>query len=370
MNFQRFVILYIVLLVFNGCNKKEGCNCDFKDEFSCERERNCEWVYKWNVQGSTQYVTYKLESQCQCKDKTVYENLIEKKFTLSTDPASKATIGSVIDNEFSLALVKTKNGSEPILISSAGRYLIGLDNESSVYTYFDKIDPNSNLFYYTQTNNKSLRNLAIDKDLNKLGYIIDGTYERTFISSNGIKGILKVEQITDDGDHKIVEFSVKYYVSKETFEGPEDKGFQKIVKNITVSSTPSYFSFYNLTTQANTSQGAELSFATILGTSGTYWDSQFILVSPTHRQNYSSILENGDVTTSFEPTNLEFETIFNEESTNISSLSNKEVLNFNLNKVFFFKSSNGKRGVVRINKIQKEDEYTHEVNFDVKYANE
>jgi hypothetical protein len=354
-----------------ACKKTEvECTCQYTTRKACENEKSCEWLLVTNQsisQGTYQSIlTTTTKEECRCKDNTIYEPLMVKRIVLtSTGLDSPQSLGSIADNEFTFAVIQTKNNEIPVLISSAAADLIGGDNRSSTYTYFNFIGLNTDTYNSAKTS-KSISKSNVEKKVEnaivelKTGAVI------VFESGNGIKGIIKVNDIDLNTNPKTLEIMVKYYDSKEQFEAPANKGFNRILRNVTITTNPNNSSFFNLSNLNNSLVGSELCFAAV--SDKEVYGMPCILISPTNRSKYFGPTSNGDISTKFHWLDEDFETTYIVETRHMAPGSEQIKIERNLSRQIYFSSSNGRKGLIKINEVALHHLSEYQVNFDIKYT--
>ncbi len=373
MKILNFLLILVIMLLGLACNKDKECTCYHNNQNACDKDRDCEWVlirntYIQNGSGH-QAISSDTEWKCQCEDKTVYESLTEKSFTLTSDTATSSSVASLRDNEFSFAVIHTEKGRIPALISSATRNLIGGTNKSHVYSYF--AEASSSIDIDALNSGKSIRNVSIEQKVSNSVIPVDYGSLIYFVSGNGLKGIIRVNQVDLSAEPKVLEMTVKYYHAGETFDKPAAKGFTKIRKNIRLLVDNTTKGFYNIASADNSILGAELSFGAIPGELPTHFD-RCVLVSPDQRSKHYVLKNNGDIRTEFkEVTEGDFNTIY-EFTTDEPLAKYSEIINLPrsafMPQMYMFRSSNGKTGLIKINKTTYLTFNSHEIDFELKYS--
>ncbi len=370
MRLHYFWVCLMLILFAGACNKNKECTCYHETQNACQKDRDCEWILRRNSHQNpgTNIYTIVTDAKCECKDKTVYESLAEKGFALNSDTTSLLSVASLSNDEFTFAVIRTEKGEEPVLISSAARNLIGGTNRSQVYTYF--AETSSYIDVDGLNNSKSIRSLYIEQNVSNsivsvnLGSII------YFVSGNGLKGIIRVNNLDMSADPKVLEMTVKYYNSGETFDAPADKGFTKVRRNISLPADNMTKGFYNIASGDNAVSGAELSFGAVQGDFPSSFD-QCVLISPDARSKRSTLQNDGNVRTEFkEVTEGDFNTIY--EFTDEPLARYSEVVHLPRSAfmpvIYMFRSSNGRTGLIKINTTSYLTFTSHEINFDLKYT--
>lgn len=392
LNLGKIPVWLFFLIALIGCKSDDcetaPCDCEYKDESACRRSDCCEWKLKsttnYNFQpGGVSMYSVRIEPACMCKEvERNYLPLIEKKISLTTDSSKNYAVAGILEGNSGLTFIARKRKRSgysertyPVLISSAFRHLEGLDDIGQTAIFFNPVY----LFDMNAQNSQPIHDVKVNAYGSTAIVDLEEGRPHVFQTSTGLKGVLHVDNITekDNGTNFTADLTLKYYQAGEPVTAETAGLYMR--KNVEIEfDQPIYGqgpeqpgAFYNPVTNSNNPTGAPIAFALEKGNLGNYSESTVTIVSPDSRTSFSPLLQNGNLTTTYQLLNSshDFDDVYQEfKVTEHPESTAKSWPLSSLGTELVFKSSDGATGVISIRKITRLNyNYKTRLMFDIKY---